>query len=267
MMEKENQEMNNENQNYEILEEKSKFTQMLDVEDLINYNDYIIDRRAKSSIFPKILGAFIVLLGMYDIIQQIIQHSTNVTNYVLNAICIICGLLFVFVLGPMTTKMQKKAIRKNLRANFQNVFMEVTVNNEGISFEVVDGQNSTQQEIVEEEKQNEETTIYMSNEQARELEYEENNQDLDENTQDESTEEVTEDATTTTEEEKNPNAFTIPWGGITRIDDDGIYMFINMIGYQSLLIKKSECSNIQEVVEYAKEKLLDDPKRYIEIKK
>ncbi len=264
--------MENENKEYEILEEKAKFTQRLKRDDLIHFNDYLIDKRSKTSIFPKIMGAFIAILGIIGVVEDFTKETKDPFSIVVNILCVIIGVLFIFFMVPFTAKLQKKTIRKKITEDFEDMVMNVIVNDEGIGFEMLEGSgehrdviDSTADEtITEETNQNE---VQMSNEQARELEHEEANQETTHEIED--VDAVIEEENKVEEQEQNtsdyPNIFTIPWGGITRIDDDGEFMFINMVGYQALLIKKSEYEKIDEVVEYAKEKL-QDPKRYVEIK-
>ncbi len=65
------------------------------------------------------------------------------------------------------------------------------------------------------------------------------------------------------EEPKPANALTIPWVAMASVLNVENYIFINMAGYESMIIKKSECDNINEVIDFVKEKLID-PKRYID---
>ena len=66
----------------------------------------------------------------------------------------------------------------------------------------------------------------------------------------------------TVEEEKIANALTIPWGGMAKVEEEENYIFINMLGYEAMIMKKSDCEEIEEVIEYIKEKLGDE-KKYI----
>ena len=66
----------------------------------------------------------------------------------------------------------------------------------------------------------------------------------------------------TVEEEKIANALTIPWGGMVKVEEEENYIFINMLGYEAMIMKKSDCEEIEEVIEYIKEKLGDE-KKYI----
>lgn len=256
--------MENENKEYEVIREETKFNQELDYQDLIHFNDYLITKRAKTSIFTRIIGAFITILGIYDIVLSITEKKYDVLNIVLNCIFVLFGIAFMFFMTPLMIKLQKRMIRKKITSEFKPMTMKVIVNDEGIGFEMLKEENKEEVIELETEEEDKEES-YISNEHARELEYEENHPE------ETIVEEINAEEDTTLEEnaehpqETDPSVFTIPWGGITKIDDDGKFMFINMVGYQALLIKKNAYDKIDEVVDYAKEKL-EDPKRYVEIK-
>lgn len=247
--------MENETREYEILEEKANFVQRLNRDEMIHFNYYLIESRGKNTIFYRVIGVFIAFLGVLGIIQSITEQKFIVSETILNVVCILCGIYFFFFLNALSIKLQKKAVRKKIDENFKELVMKVVVNDEGIGFELIDDEQK--EEIVEGValEENDETT---------------EQEEITNPTEDEEPEEVEAETCEETEvepvqdEPNSPNVFTIPWGGIMRIDDDGDFMFINMVGYQALVIKKADCPNIDEVVEYAKEKLQDE-KRYREI--
>jgi len=270
-------------QSYEI---KSDFYQHLDNNDLINYNCYLIEKRAKSSIFSKILGVFIIFLGIYAFFN-VPEGGLKTSDIVKNCIFIVIGIIFVFVLNPLTIRMQRSIIRKKITGNYPEVIMNVVVSNEGISFSVPsdDDTNVSRENIEPEESSQKE----QSNEQAREEEQEQEElltEDSPEGLEEEAIDETkkpvkwidtlpTEDPemelcedenSDETDEQAKEEKFTIPWGGIVNIEDDGAYMFVNMVGFQSMLIKKEDCPNLDEVKTYILEKL-NNPKQYIEKKK
>lgn len=244
--------MENETKDYEILEEKASFIQRINRDEMIHFNYYIIESRNKGSLFYKIIGAFIALLGVLGIIQSITEKEFVVSDTIINVVCILCGVYFAFFLNGLSIKLQKKAVRKKLDDNFKDLVMKVTVNDEGIGFELIDEEQN--EEIIE-------GSASEESEESSEME-ETNNLSEPEEVEAEVCEET--EVETTQGETNNSNVFTIPWGGILRIDDDGDFMFINMVGYTSLLIKKADCPNVDEVVLYAKEKLQDE-KRYRQI--
>lgn len=69
------------------------------------------------------------------------------------------------------------------------------------------------------------------------------------------------------QEEPVVNALTIPWGGMVTVEEEEEYIFINMLGYESMIIKKASCEEIDEVIECIKEKLQDEKKYIIKEKK
>lgn len=77
--------------------------------------------------------------------------------------------------------------------------------------------------------------------------------------EEEQKEEETEEVTQTPQ----ANALLIPWGGISQVEEENEYIFINMLGYEAMIIKKSSCEEINEVIEIIKEKL-NDPKQYVD---
>lgn len=233
---------------YEVYEEKAKFIQTITRDDIIHFNDYLFEKRAKNSIFTKIIGAFFIVLGVMNLVTSITEKNYNAFGMAVDILTIIMGVLFIFVLGPVTLKMQKKTIRKRIGEDFKSMVMRVIVHTEGIGFEMLEDEQP--EEIIDTVSVDEQETEELTNEQARELEYEESSN--------------IEEVEATNDDPNNPNVFTIPWGGITKIEDDGEFMFINMIGYQALLIKKADYNEIDDVVAFAKE-MLQDPKRYVEI--
>lgn len=266
-----------EEQNQEITEEKnineqfeviSDFEQHLTNEDLVNYNFYLIERRAKSSIFSKILGVFIIFLGVYAFFNTK-EGGLTTGDIVKNCIFIVIGLLFVFLLTPLTIRMQRSIIKKRIIGQYPEVLMKVVVSNEGISFSVP--ADDKEAEPVD-ENQPQETPQEESYEQLREKEYEDETietlpEELEENKEPlEETFEEPQEETEEVLEEPQEEKFTVPWGGIINIDDDGTYMFVNMVGFQSMLIKKESCPNLDEVKTYILSKL-DNPKNYVEKKK
>lgn len=248
--------------------EKVKFQQTLTPEDLIAYNCYLATKRSKSSLMTRILGLFLIIMGIVDFFRPNPQ-------IVMCIIIIIFGVFGLFFLNPLLLMVQKNTIRKKIAQNYSDVLMNVTVSEEGYSFEVPT--DEAEKETEEENYYGEIHTVkpiddVISNEEAREQEYEATHSVDDDITEElhEETEEQAEmetaqeeqiEAETVQEEQKSQNVFSIPWNGITKIVDDGTYMFINMVGYQAMIIKKSAYDQIEEIVNYSKEKL-GDPKRY-----
>ncbi|MCI6716377.1 MAG: hypothetical protein SOZ32_06150 [Bacilli bacterium] len=238
--------------------EKVKFQQTLTPEDLIAYNCYLATKRSKSSLMTRILGLFLIIMGIVDFFRPKPQIAMCI-------IIIIFGVFGLFFLNPLLLIIQKNTIRKKIAQNYSDVLMNVTVSEEGYSFEVPT--DEVEKEKEEENYYGEIHTVkpieeVISNEEAREQEYEVAHPVSDDITEElhEETEEQAE-IETAQEEQKPQNVFSIPWNGITKIVDDGTYMFINMVGYQAMIIKKSAYEQIEEIVKYSKEKL-GDPKRY-----
>ena len=73
-------------ENNEIKETKveteliSEFSQELDSNDLLNYNIYRLEKQAKGQLFTKIIGLFIVILGMsaWKIISSDLTFITSI---------------------------------------------------------------------------------------------------------------------------------------------------------------------------------------------
>lgn len=244
--------------------EKVKFQQTLTPEDLIAYNCYLATKRSKSSFMTRILGLFLIIMGIIDFFRPNPQ-------IVMCIVIIIFGVFGLFFLNPLLLMVQKNTIRKRIAQNYSDVIMNVTISEEGYSFEIP---TDKKEEVEEENYYGEIHTVkpindVISNEEAREQEYE-NTDFIDDDTTEELREEteeqeeieaVQEEQEETENAQKQQNIFSIPWNGITKIVDDETYMFINMVGYQAMIIKKSAYEQIEEVVNYSKEKL-GDPKRY-----
>lgn len=233
--------------------EKTQFKQTLKPDDLIAYNCYVATKRSKSSIMTKVLGIFLIILGIVDLFKENPQYLTCI-------FVIAMGVFGALILNPLMLRSQKKMIRKRISADYPDVPMDVTICEEGIIFEI-----PLEEEEKEESKHYDDGEIHTvtpivdvpSDNEMREEEYHsEEVVDLEESNTE--TEEVK-------EEEKKPqsNVLNIPWVGIKTIEDDGIYMYVNMAGYQSMIIKKEDCETIDEVVEFCKTKLTK-PTHYIE---
>ena len=255
--------------------ENKKFRQNLEAEDLIAFNYYLVDRKAKSSIFPRLIGLFIFILGCMDIAKE---NASIPMCLVTMAI----GVFGMLGLVPLSTYMQKKSIRKKLTQANSIVPMDVTVYEEGIRFELpqTDNYEETQEEISVEKADEE-----LSDNELRELEYandevveeaeepQEQIEEVEAEVVEEETEEVQEPTIAKVEGERefrsqpkpeeNPtNAFTIPWGGMSNVEETNDYLFVNVAGYQTMIIRKDQCDSIDEVIAYIKENLRDH-KRYI----
>lgn len=242
--------------------EQVKFQQNLTPEDLIAYNCYLATRRSNSSLMTRILGLFLIVMGIVDFFRPTPQ-------YVMCVVIILFGVFGLFFLNPLLLMVQKNTIRKKITQNFRDVLMNVTVSEDGILFEVPEDEESKQEEKEEENYYGEIHTVkpvdeVMSNEEACEQEAEQISTDeVKEEEIKQETESVEEEVVTEEpfqEENKKINGFMVPWTGITKIVDDGVYMFINMPGFQSMLIKKEACETIEEVIAYCKEKLGNDKK-------
>lgn len=246
--------------------EKTQFKQTLKPDDLIVYNCYVATKRSKSSIMTKVLGIFLIILGIVDLFKDDPQYLTCI-------FVIAMGVFGALILNPLMLRSQKKMIRKRISADYPDVPMDVTICDEGIIFEI-----PLEEEEKEEPKHYDDGEIHTvtpivdvpSDNELREEEYHsEKVEGVEESsTETEDAEEVEESSTETEEvkeEEKKPqnNVLTIPWVGIKTIEDDGTYMYVNMAGYQSMIIKKEECETIDEVVEFCKTKLTK-PTHYIE---
>lgn len=253
--------------------EKTQFKQILKPDDLIAYNCYVATKRSKSSIMTRVLGVFLIVLGIVDLFKEDPQYLTCI-------LVIAMGVFGALILNPLMLASQKKMIRKRISAGYPDVPMDVRINEEGITFEIP----LEEEEVKEEPKRYDDGDIHTvtpivdvpSDNEMREEEYHANNEEAKESTEQEIVEVVETDGenveehnddeeTVLTQEETKPqtNVLPIPWAAIKTIEDDGIYMYINMAGYQSMIIKKSECETIEEVVAYCKEKL-SKPTHYIE---
>lgn len=248
--------------------EKTQFKQILNPDDLIAYNCYIATKRSKSSIMTRVLGVFLIVLGIVDLFKEDPQYLTCI-------LVIAMGVFGAVLLNPLMLASQKKMIRKKISADYPAVPMDVTINEEGITFEIP----LEEEEVKEEPKRYDDGDIHTvtpivdvpSDNEMREEEYHKNDVDSNERIEEtEKVETVDENAELQEQEEKDAqetkpqtNVLPIPWAAIRNIEDDGIYMYINMAGYQSMIIKKSECETIDEVVLYCKEKL-SKPTHYIE---
>lgn len=217
-----------------------EFTQELNTEDLIEYNNHLLEKKSKYSLLIPTIGLFVVVMGIVDLFDE----NPNILSGVLY---ILVGLFLMFGFRYVTVALQKKTIRKQLINNVRKVVMNVKVYNEGIRFEIPE-------EEQEEEKPKEE--VELTNDELRELER--NNIEEEPKVEEEVKEEE--------KQQPQPNAITVPWGGIVKLEDTEKYLFVNMVGYQALFIKKESCENLEEVITYAKEKL-NDSKRFVEIKK
>ncbi len=216
-----------------------KFTQELNTEDLIEYNCHLVEQKAKFSLLVPIVGLFVLVMGIIDLFAE------N-PNYVSSILYIFVGLFLMFGFKFVTVYLQKKAVRKHIMQNVNKVIMNVTVFDEGIRFEIPDEQK---EEVVEE-------PVELSDEELRELDRHPEEEVVVEEIKEEVEEPVE-------EKQPEPNAITIPWGGIVKLENTEKYLFVNMVGYQALFIKKESCNNIEEVIEYAKDKLRDG-KRFVE---
>lgn len=247
--------------------EKVKFQQILTPEDLIAYNCYLATKRSKSSLMTRILGLFLIVMGIIDLFRPNPQ-------YVMCVLIILFGVFGLFFMNPLLLKAQKNTIRKKISQNYSDVIMNVTVSEEGFSFEVP--KDETESDKKEENYYGEIHTVTPIDsgleqedaEQTQETAVEQENiERVDETTIDDENVEDNDKIEETNEisesQESQQNVFSIPWNGITKIVDDGTYMFINMMGYQAMLIKKSAYENIDEIIAYSKEKL-GDPKKYKE---
>ena len=251
--------------------EKTKFRQNLQTEDLIAFNFYLVDRKSKSSIFPRLLGLFIFILGCIDISKE----GASIPMCLLTMAIGVFGMLG---LVPLSSLMQKRTIRKKLTEANQIVPMDVTVYEEGIRFELPQP-DAEEEQPVEEETQEENQEL--SDNELRELEYAEDAQESEtEDTEEAQTEEeqLDEPVVAKLEGEKqfnalshsdaNPtNAFTIPWGGMSNVEETNEYLFVNVAGYQTMIIRKDACDNIEEVISYIKENLKDKRRYTYNIKK
>lgn len=260
--------------------ERKKFRQNLVAEDLIAFNFYLVDRKSKTTLFPRILGLFIFILGCIDIAKE-------GANIPLNLITMAIGVFGMLGLVPLSSYMQKRAIRKKLTAANSVVPMDVTIYEEGIRFElptedtVNEAYNEIAVEQVEEETPVEKTEL--SDNELRELEYAKDEvvKEVVEETEAEVVEEETEEVEIIEEptepevakvegerefhkqqqEQAPSNAFTIPWGGMSNVEETNEYIFVNVAGYQTMIIRKDACDTIDEVIQYIKDNL-KDVKRY-----
>lgn len=214
----------------------SDFHQYLIDEDMVQYNFYLIEKRIKTSFFTKIVGIFIIFLGVYSFFN-VPETGLGTSDIINNCIFIVFGLFFTFALGPIQLLIQRKIIKKKIIGIYSEVDMHVVVSNEGISFSVP--------------KEDEEINDTISEEETILVTKEENDLEINENTEEEEN----------ISQEEIDEKFTIPWGGVVNIEDDGRFMFINMVGFQSMLIKKVDCPNIEDVIAYSKQKLGEE-KRY-----
>ena len=236
-------------ENNEIKETKveteliSEFSQELDSNDLLNYNIYRLEKQAKGQLFTKIIGLFIVILGVYSFFQ-IPEEGLKTSDIITNCLFIVLGLFFAFAMGPISLALQKRILKKKLTNNYPTVIMNVKVSDEGISFEVLEDE-----QISEADEPSEKIETESEVESTQE---EQNNEGIQENAE-ESNEET----------ENKSQAFTVPWGGILNVEDNKAYLFINIVGYSPMIIKQSACTNLDEIKEYIKNKLVDQ-KRYIE---
>ena len=246
--------------------EKTKFRQNLQTEDLIAFNCYLVDRKSKSSVFPRLLGLFIFILGCIDISKE----GASIPMCLLTMAIGVFGMLG---LVPLSSLMQKRTIRKKLTEANQIVPMDVTVYDEGIRFELPQEQYEEEtQEVINVEKVESE----LSDNELRELEYASNDVQLETQEVQEEPEEIKEEEepsiskiegerefqTQKQAESSALNAFTIPWGGMSNVEETNEYLFVNVAGYQTMIIRKDACDTIDEVISYIKENLKDH-KRYI----
>lgn len=246
-------------ENIEIKETKveteliSEFSQELDSNDLLNYNIYRLEKQAKGQLFTKIIGLFIVILGVYSFFQ-IPEEGLKTSDIITNCLFIVLGLFFAFAMGPISLALQKRILKKKLTNNYPTVIMNVKVSDEGISFEVLEDEQISEADEPTEKIETESEVESTQEEQMEEPQenIEENNEGIQENAE-ESNEET----------ENKSQAFTVPWGGILNVEDNKAYLFINIVGYSPMIIKQSACPNLDEIKEYIKNKLVDQ-KRYIE---
>lgn len=232
-----------------------QFTQILTPEDLVEYNFYMLKQRSNAMLFPRIMGLFCVGLGIYDLFQEQVNLASSIALIVL-------GLVGVFLLVPFMVWLQKRMIRKRFVESYPP--MQVTVNEEGIRFMMAEEETITESNHVEEVKE-------PSDNELREQEQEEQ----------EPTKEAIYEDTPNIEQEKqeleklepqpeetNPDrAFTIPWGGVVKIVDTEYHLYIHMVGYQAMVIQKSACHVLDELIAYAKEKLGDEKRYIVKMKK
>ena len=144
--------------------EKVKFQQTLTPEDLIAYNCYLATKRSKSSLMTRILGLFLIIMGIVDFFRPKPQIAMCI-------IIIIFGVFGLFFLNPLLLIIQKNTIRKKIAQNYSDVLMNVTVSEEGYSFEVPT--DEVEKEKEEENYYGEIHTVkpieeVISNEEARE---------------------------------------------------------------------------------------------------
>lgn len=258
--------------------EKAQFNQILLPDDLIAYNCYIATKRSRASIMTRVLGVFLIILGVIDLFKENPQYITCI-------LVIAMGVFGAVFLNPLMLISQKKMIRKKITSEYPPIPMDVTINEEGITFEI-----PIEEEQTEEPVRYDDGDIHIvtpiedipTNNEMREEEYhseevqEETEVDSSETAQEEQVVETSDDAQEQAEtseevqeqEEQKPqkNILPIPWAAIKSIEDDGKYMYINMAGYQALIIKKDSCENIEDIVEYCKSKLTK-PTSYKETKK
>lgn len=63
-----------------------------------------------------------------------------------------------------------------------------------------------------------------------------------------------------TTEEPAVNALTIPWNAMVKVEEEPNYIFINMLGYEAMIIKKASCDELESLITHIKEKLQDEKK-------
>lgn len=248
--------------------EKVQFNQILLPDDLIAYNCYIATKRSKASIMTRVLGIFLIILGVIDLFKENPQYITCI-------LVIAMGVFGAVFLNPLMLISQKKMIRKKITSEYPPIPMDVTIDDEGITFEIPIEEEQTEEPVRYDDGDIHTVTPIEdipTNNEMREEEYhseevsEESEEDCSKSVQEEQVVETNEETQEQEQQKTQKNILPIPWSAIKSIEDDGKYMFINMAGYQAMIIKKDSCENIEEVVEYCKSKLTK-PTSYKETKK
>lgn len=235
-----------------------KFTQILSDRELKDFNCYLLKQRGSSMLLSRIVGLVALVYG-------IVELTSPERNILTGILMIVFGLFGLFAFVPIIMAINKAKIMK---ADFkESIRIDVEINAEGILYDIrenniarADEEYSSESEAAEESVIQKET----SNEEFREMVSEEN--DVASGKKEIIHDAIYEDepqpdsvATIEGSNDFNRQAeaplYPFPWGAMGKAVNTGEYIYIHLVRYMTLIIKPSECSNSEEMVEYIKEQL------------
>lgn len=239
-----------------------KFTQILSDKELKDFNCYLLKQRGSSMILSRVVGLVALIYG-------IVELTSPDRNLVISILMIVFGLFGLFAFVPIIMAINKAKIMK---AEFkESIRIDIEVNDEGILYDIKENNVARADEEYQSEAEVE-TEVYdespfekeTSNDEFREMVREENDEASEQ-------EETVHDAIYDTEPQPDSVAtidgsnnysetteaplYPFPWGAMSKVVDTGEYIYVHLVRYMTLIIRPSDCSNPEELVEYMKEKL------------